>query len=64
MWPPDDTVQLPAAVVMLMTALWPDAPAASVAATAKLYVVEGDSPETEKLVPDVVPMEVPLRNTV
>jgi hypothetical protein len=47
-----------------MTALWPDAPAASVAATAKLYVVDGDSPETAKLAPDVVPIEVPLRKTV
>jgi hypothetical protein len=47
-----------------MTALWPDAPAASVAATAKLYVVDADSPDTEKLVPDVVPIEVPFRKTV
>jgi hypothetical protein len=47
-----------------MTALWPEAPAASVAATAKLYVVDADSPETEKLVPEVVPIDAPLRKTV
>jgi hypothetical protein len=41
-----------------------DVPAASVAATVKLYFVEGESPLTLKLVPVTVAIAVPFLNTV
>jgi hypothetical protein len=46
-------------VVTLSAVLCDDVPAASVAATEKLYVVDAVNPLTEKLVPVAVPIEVP-----
>jgi hypothetical protein len=54
-------VQLGAAeVVTLSAVLCDEEPAASVAATVKLYVVDAANPVTEKLVPVTVPIETPL----
>jgi hypothetical protein len=57
---------LPAlAVVTLSAALCEDVPKASVAATVKLYVVEGESPLTTKLaLPVTVAIGAPFSNTV
>jgi hypothetical protein len=47
-------------VVTLKAELWAEAPAASVAATVKLYVVPAVKPVTAKLGVAEVPMEVPF----
>jgi hypothetical protein len=51
-------------VVTLTAELALEVPAASVASTVKLYVVEADSPLTAKDVPLAVPIELPFCNMV
>src|SRR5580693_3870590 len=51
-------------VVTFTAPLWPDVPNESVAATVKLYVVDGERPVAVKVVPVDVPTDVPLRYTV
>jgi hypothetical protein len=55
---------LPALVVTLTGLLCADIPNESLAATVKLYVVEAAKPETVKLAPVVVPIELPFSKTV
>jgi hypothetical protein len=50
-------------VVTLSDELWPDVASESVASTVNLYVVEAARPETERDVPDVVPIELPFSST-
>lgn len=54
----------PDSVVTLTGELADEVPAASVASTLKLYVVEAESPLTAKVVPLAVPIEVPFCRTV
>ena len=56
--------ELAASVFTLTAALGPDVPAASVASTVKLNVVDAASPDTVNVVPVAVPMEVPFSSTV
>jgi hypothetical protein len=51
-------------VVTLTAELALEVPAASVASTVKLYVVEADSPLTANDVPVAVPIELLFCNTV
>ena len=51
-------------VITLRGALWADAPAESLDATEKVYVVEGDSPATTNPVVVVLPIEAPFSKTV
>ena len=54
-----------AGVVTVTAVLWPDVlPAASLALTVYVYVVDGDTPVSEKEVVGDVPTEDPFRNTV
>jgi hypothetical protein len=47
-----------------MALLWAELPAASLAATLKLYVVTGDKPVIDMFGLFVVPIAAPFRNTV
>jgi hypothetical protein len=54
----------PLVVVTLIELLCADIPNESLAATVKLYVVEAVKPDTVKLVPLLVPIELPFSKTV